>query len=417
VKILQQQGNQQIFLPQGLRLEKKDGQLELYSPSGTLLQRLAKDALIIEDDVALVQGFDLQKASEDMDQSLIRVLISSTDNSALARLPGGIDIEVRSDNSAVIRTDTGEVLLVDEDRKVYIFENGKFVPLPGGKHGRVNVDEAGTVSIGKLKISDRDITFDGGNINLNDQSIKFHNGSKGQRSVQLGQQSKGVCVVTTNQTVSAFNEAVKTIMNAQSGEPAQQWSLDLAKKSFESRDVYVGMDETRIKHADGRADTIIKADNTVIFEGARGPILHRDGSMRFDEQTYVDSRGNVTSGDWHAATAYSGTRTDSNQSNNGIENAAAQTASHASSAAMSVYGKASAGVVTMSDIDALSQSLGDVTALISQLSAAGRMDLAAQLQNARGIIIQAINFALPKAQAAQALQSLTTSLGGKQNAA
>jgi hypothetical protein len=413
LRLLQQGNNQDIELKNGMHIKRNGDQLTICDGSGAVLQQLQTGALIVEDDVAVVQGDNLTDQAGRMNKDTINVVVS-TEGHALAHLPGGIDIEVRNDNNAVIRTESGDVLLVGKDGKVYILDNGQFIKIPCGRRGAIDVSEDGVVRIGKLELSPgKGIQFDGGNIDLGTQAINFHNASRGGRRIQLRNSDdlkpaeRGVTVTTDRQKIETIGVLIKTVLpplQLDPGTAQREWSVDLNSQSFDSKELHISKEETRIKHDDGRADTVIKRDNSVNFDDGKGPIINKDGGMQFDERTHVDHRGNVTSGDWHAATGYSNTQSkDTTTNSSSAESAASTVANHGSSTALSVYGKASSGSVTMSDIDALSQSLSDVTALISQLAALGRNDLVGQLQNTCGLIAATISYALPKAKAGEAM--------------
>jgi hypothetical protein len=162
----------------------------------------------------------------------------------------------------------------------------------------------------------------------------------------------------------------------------------------DTEEFHLDQKETRIHHHDGRKDTIVTANNTVKFDGGDGPILNSNGSMKLDEQTFVDSHGHVSSGSWSASAGTS-------ERTSPIETSVATTSSNAAAAALNVYGRAACGMVTLSDIGALNQSLADISSLMSQLMAQGRGDLMGELQSACSAVVEAINFATPKAQAAQ----------------
>lgn len=397
VDVLQKKGHQEITLKDGLKIEKSKGLLKLIDPKGKVLQKFLPHALLVEEDVAVVDTeADMQQASADMDRNQINVVISSEGN-ALAKLPDGTEIEVRHDNQAVIKTTGGDVLLVSKEGKIYILEDGKYVQLPSGEsRGELECAVDGSVNIGQLRISETEgITFNGGCIDKGNAEIKFRNGEHHQRNVHLGKPDEGVKVDTGSQSISAVNGVVHTKTDDE-----KSWTMDLRKHTFDSKEVFIDAEETRIKHIDGRADTIIKNDNTVIFDEGKGPILHRDGGMRLDDQTTIDAKGNVTSGDWHASKDSMAAATEKKEAAQNLDGAVAQAAGHASANAMSVMGKATAGLATMGDLDLLGQHLTDIGALIGLLNKAGRSDLAAQLTNTYGLITQAIGYATPRAQAA-----------------
>src|SRR6185437_10924751 len=155
----------------------------------------------------------------------------------MARLPGGIDIQVRNDHQAVIKSKTGDILLVSRDGRVFTLQDGKYVPVQAGwHHGDVDVDDAGNVSVGKLRIAQgKGITFDGGTIDLVEHWIKFQNQNSAERNVHLGSRDdakKPVTIDTGKQKITAQDDTVTTTTPLD-----QKWSFDFGSHSFDSKEL------------------------------------------------------------------------------------------------------------------------------------------------------------------------------------
>ncbi len=395
LELLQKDGNQQIKLNDGRQIIKDAQGIRLTDSTGKVVETISDNQVQVAPDVFMVSsGANLdeeaKKHSQKADTQSTTLLVSA-DGSALALLPGGIKVEVRKDKSAIIKTPEGRVFLREAAGKLLVLENGKFVPLAEENKPAGTALQDGGMRTGNLEIAHgrlRSHHIDMDLVNHIITMMDAHNQQKKQATVKLDT-GAGVQVETPEHNISASGNTVTT--STTDNKPVATWNFE--NKTLETKEVTIAPDKTVIKES----KTEIRPDNSVEFEGGQGPVLKPDGSAQLDEKTTVDKNGNVESGNWRASAGF---RCES-VSVSSVEHTALTKITGANASAQNVYNKALNGMVTMADLSELNANLSDVTALIQQLTAVGNTALVGELQNSYAKILETINFALPKAQAAQ----------------
>jgi hypothetical protein len=410
LKLLQQDGRAVIELGQRKIIKDASGAIKLFDSHGRLLQALSVGQLIIgaDNDIHMFNaGTNLtDKARENKTAQVdgeaaadakppVNVFMT-TAGDLLAELPDGSTMQRRKeDGNVMMRLASGQVVLVEAGSgHVQILRDGKFEPLTSGTDEADKAKEA--LIAGGIQVSGQTIAFQGGALDLKHQSIAWRGANNEHKHIDLSQTAPDaagsqVTVKTETQTVVATGtNEVKT-----TDADGNKYDTDLTKGDVRTPEVYVAPQEIRAKQNDGQ-EVIISKENEVAFDGGKGPRLHRNGSQDLDEQTSTDSTGHVRSGSWSGSFAGAAMAQRAQ-----LETAATNTSMNARNNANCVYGKAAGGMVTFSDISALNSELGDVSAMINQLAAAGATDLIGELQNSCAALIETINFATPKAAACQ----------------
>lgn len=397
MSLLQQPGNREITTKSGLHLVEKGDEIKVYGVDGRFERALTKDSVRIGSAVTMfAAGTDLNAVASQADNSGRITVMTANDGSLLASLPGGTKIEVRQDHTALIKLADGNVVLYKADGKTSIFKDGKFVEQEASELGEVAQASARALQQVRLHLSGGKVQFKGGEINLHDRKMEWNDENDEHSSVELGSPAQGVTVKTKEQTAHGTGAVVTA-----EGKAEKPMTMNIEKHCIDTDEFHLDSKETRIHHFGGKKDTIIGVNNSVKFDGGDGPVLNPNGSMKLDQQTFVDANGHVSSGGWSASAGTSG-----KQSGTSVDSSIATTSSNAAAAALSVYSRAASGVVTMSDIGMLNQNLSDISSVLSQLMAQGRGDLMGELQNASAALVEAINFATPKVQAAQTAMDL-----------
>lgn len=390
IKLLQNTATADITRNNGEHVVRKGNEYTVLDAAGKLLRSMDEDKVRVGNDVTmLAAGADLTQAGGAHDGSDQTRVLTANDGRSVAYLPGGAQVDLRQDRTALIKFANNEVIAYEGTGKLSILKDGKFVPIEGSRQfAAVAQATAGALQEAGMKLDDGKIQFSQGEINVREGRMNWRTDCNEHRSVDLNDNKGGVTVKTEGQTVQGVGDTVTAETKG-----ASPMKMDLGKQTVDTEEFHMDANETRIHHQ-GRKDTIVSANNTVKFDGGDGPILNSNGSMKLDEQTFVDSRGHVSSGSWSASAGTS-------ERASSIETSIGTTSSNAAAAALNIYGRAACGMVTLSDIGALNQSLADISGLMSQLMAAGRGDLMGELQSACSAVVEAINFATPKAQAAQ----------------
>lgn len=406
VKVMQQNGRADVQLEgKGSIVREADGRITLKDLSGTVLQTIEAGKLNIGHD----NDVHMYSAHADLAQKAVQAgqrteatkpavnVFMTTAGDLLAELADGTTLQRRKeDGNVMVRLASGQVVLVEaESARALILRDGNFVPLIEGTEEAEKAQQA--LQAGGVEVSGHRIEFSGGALDMQNRTMTWRNHNNSRRRIDLSRTApqaaeSQVTVETENQTVVA-NGTNKVETTDQQG---NTYTTDVEKGDVRTPDVYVAPEEIRVKQNDGH-EVIVAKDNEVKFDDGKGPQLHKDGSMKLDEQTETDREGHVRSGSWQGSAngdvAY--------MSRDGLEIAATNVSLNARNNANHIYSKACGGTVTFGDISALNSELGSVTAMINKLAAMGCTDLIAQLQNSCAAIIETINFATPKARACQ----------------
>ncbi len=173
-----------------------------------------------------------------------------------------------------------------------------------------------------------------------------------------------------------------------SNEPAKTvdvMTVDLGTTKIDTPKLVDDTERTVIKDT----NTVIEKDRTVKFED--GPIVNPDGSVKVDKHTFIDKDMHVTSHGWESSAASGG--------RNSISELNAQ------SIAVNVAGKAQGmqnlvkgSNVSWAEIASLNSALCDVVNLLSSVPVGSPAH--AMLLRSYALLVDAINIATPKAQAA-----------------
>jgi hypothetical protein len=411
LSLLQKNGFAEITIGNHKITKEADGKIHVFGSNGQELQTVELGALVIERGIHLLRrGTNLREQAEntplpsavsDPSKPAVNVFMTTTGD-MLAQLPDGSTLQRRQeDGNVLLRLAGGKVIMVEGDTKqLLILRDGKFEKLEAGSPEAEQTHAA--MADGGVRLEGSDLRFNGGHLNLDSKQMTVQGPDNHQQRIDLSQTTPSaadskVTVTTDSQTV----EANGTNQVRTTDTDGNKSTTNLDTGSVTTPQVTVTPENIIAKQDDG-ADVVINRLNEVKFDGGKGPTLHRDGSMKLDEQTSTDNKGNVHSGDWHASMgSYSGDRAVA-ATRATLESNANTAVATAKTNAGTVYSKALSGIVTFSDISALQADLGNVNALINQLAAAGLTGLIAELQNSAASIIETINFATPKAEAHKA---------------
>jgi hypothetical protein len=390
-------------------VKEASGAIKLFDSHGRLLQALSVGQLLIGADndihmynagtnlTAKVRESKTAQAADPAAEAKSPVnVFMTTAGDLLAELPDGSTMQRRKeDGNVMMRLASGQVVLVEAGSgNVLILHDGKFEALVSGSEEAKKAQAA--LNAGGIELADNKIAFQGGALDLTHQTIAWRGPNNQRKHIDLSQTAPDaagstVTVKTDTQTVVATG----TNQIQTTDTDGNKYDTNLTKGDVRTPEVYVAPAEIRAKQNDGK-EVIIKSNNEVEFDGGKGPKLHKDGSMKLDEQTSTDSTGHVHSGSWSGSFAGAAGAERAH-----LETAATNTSMNARNNANNVYSKAAGGMVTFNDISALNSELGDVSAMINQLAAAGATDLIGDLQNSCAALIETINFATPKAAACQ----------------
>lgn len=403
LSLLQKDGNAEIKIGDHKITKEADGKIHVFGSNGAELQTLQLGELLIDRSIRMFRaGTNLREKAEttqppaDPAQPTVNVLMT-TAGDMLAQLADGTTIQRRQeDGNVLMKLAGGKVVMIEANSgQLLILRDGKFQKLEAGTQEAEQTTAA--MVNGGMQFDGRDLRFAGGNLSLDRKEMTVNGPDNKAQTIDLSETTANattskVTVRTDSQTVIATgnNEVATTTTDGKA------FTSNLNTGTLTTPEVTV-TPENIIAKQDNGADVVINRLNEVNFDGGKGPTLRRDGSMKLDERTETDSKGNVHSGDWHASMGSSSDRGTAGGTT--LESKATTAAAGAKSNAGAVYGKALSGVVTYSDISALNANLSDINALIAQLAAAGLTGLIGDLQNSAASIIETINFAMPKAEA------------------
>ena len=409
LSVLQKDGKAEITVGNHKITKEADGKIHVFGSKGNELQCLQLGELVIDRSIHMFRaGTNLHEQAQKTPkpvvdstnpaQPAVNVLMT-TAGDMLAQLADGTTIQRRQeDGNVMMKLASGQVVMVEAgSSQLLILRDGKFEKLEQGTQEAQQTKAA--LANGGVHVEGRDIRFTGGNLNLDSKLMTVQGPNSQQQQIDLSQTTANantskVTVSTNSETVEATGNNVVNTTDSE----GNRSTANLDTGTLSTPQVTVTPYKIIAKQDDGQ-DVIIDRSNEVRFDNGKGPTLHRDGSMKLDEKTETDSKGNVHSGDWRASMGSSSGERIVASTRATLESNASNVAATAKTNAGSVYGKALSGLVTYSDISALNGDLSNINGLINQLAAAGLTDLIGDLQNSAASIVETINFAMPKAEA------------------
>lgn len=287
----------------------------------------------------------------------------------------GVIMDVRPDHTARIRTKDGTVFIMDKDGRIFLEQDGSSSPLD---HNNLPKNITYDHATGKFKLGD--VELNPAQVSIIAQQLKIdlgngrstYTGTNGRKTT-VHNRTDGSTEVQDGDTV-IDNQGEKVKVKSRST-PDSEILIDLVKNEIETKDFIDRKDGLTVKETGTEIN-----DKSVNFGGGRGPTLYNDGSVRVDDRTTVSASGSV-------------------HSEASAEGKASSAANDGAAKAANVYGKALGGTVRTSDVAALSGALGDVVGLMGTVLP-GSVAYA-RLMVSYNQICSAINFATPKAHAAE----------------
>lgn len=401
-KILKDDRHAVVELENGVTLKRRGRDIEILRPNHRP-ERVRVNKMEISKNIEMY-GKSADLEAEAKERALeptsarpeVEVKVKETGEALILLNKENSLISVRQDGSYIVKLGNGRTILLDSNGKQHLFQDGNWVEA----NQSIVSELASALADSSVKIIDGKITFAGGNIDTNKGNIQVLDENQQLQNIAIDRtcapdgtptSADGQPVVTvTNQdktVVAHGNDVVETRTV-----DGFNYTVRLSEGSVDTQYIKITPVEIRVKHDDGRRDTVVTEDNRVLFEEGEGPELHNDGSMKLDEETETDREGNVRSGDWHAG-AYTGSYSVERAR---FEGRAVVAAASARDVASSIYAKALSGRITAGDIDALKTNLSDVQSMINMLAAAGCADLIPQLQMSCGAILETLSFAAPR---------------------
>lgn len=229
-----------------------------------------------------------------------------------------------------------------------------------------------------------------GSTQINDGSKKYENNAT---------DSKVKVTVEQAAAVPAATDA--KVQPTQPAKP-EVTTIDLATTSIDTAKLVDTVKDTTIKDT----NTVIHNDRVVEFKD--GPTVNPDGSVRVDRDTFIAKDMHVYSRDWESSAAVSSDRNANSifgSSKAPLTEAQAQTAAiNIAQKASSIHNLAKSGVVRWTEVASLNAALGDVLSMMSSVPAGSAAH--AMLMQSYSLIINAINVATPKAQAAESANQM-----------
>ncbi|MBX9687956.1 MAG: hypothetical protein K2X27_14720, partial [Candidatus Obscuribacterales bacterium] len=312
----------------------------------------------------------------------------------------GSTIDVQQ-NHARVETKDGKVFQLEiKDDKLFLREHGKLTPLDDSQSA-IKVEE-GKFKIGDLIIDQRKLCIETHKHDKQDtdgppgykydwrSGTQFVKNDEIKPAVEVKVQTDNSTVIKDQEKLIANNNndskiSITTISPTDSTNPAPKTdtiNIDLKTTTIETPKVIDDPNRTTIKET----NTVIENDHTVKFND--GPIIHRDGTVELDRDTYITNDLSVHSRDWSSNAGSTKTITESSAQN---------LASSLSSKALSIYGMAKAGAVRWTEVASLNAALGDVLSLMGSVPAGSPAH--AMLQQSYALLVGALSVATPKAQA------------------
>jgi tellurite resistance-related uncharacterized protein len=404
VKLLQDREHAQAILADGRKIIRAQGKLTLLGSDG---QEIGS----VEEGQLKINGVSVFETSAQMNESnarpehQLRLQVSAQGESRLI-MPNGVIIAVRKDHTALIKGRNGEVLILDQQGKLWQQEHGQFVLITTTRHRpTTKLKDDGSFHFHGLKLgSDGRISADDLSIDLKNFDIIASPLGSGPTTVHLADGNR-----STTLSGPFGQETIQPHDVIHVGHDGQKAIFHLGHApAIEARNVIVKTDEIRLRHNDnGDDDTIVLPDNTVRFGGASAAVLNADGSMQLDERTKVNAQGEILSTPFQAGyDSLSRSLTFQGQIDHtplgqataasAIVPAAESAAANAEHAAAEICAKAAYGRVTSADIARLQIDKSSIAAILSVLSTNGLTTQAANLENLMGVLDGAMGIALPR---------------------
>lgn len=454
LKILQTQQSANIELVSGQTIIRAGDTIELKDASGKVFEQIKTGTITFGGLPVFGSQEEMKRATDDrIGKATEAETYLAKDGTVRIVAANGAVLDVNKDGRIMIHTKDGHIFVIGTDKKMYVEKDGKFIAITEwGGDDKTTVDGDGNITGSIFGYVNGVLHFAQANLDVKEQVLRFrdqmnrkvkvelnHNpaeqppgqsaaGEPEQPAGSSGQQvGTGAPAETAGQpqataagikidvdrlgtfSGTANNDIVTTTLT--NGETFQ---ADIRHPSVSNKFVTVKLDEIDVNDPNDptKKSAIIKANNDVLTDGGDGPKLFHDGSMQLDERTTFGADGMVRSGDWVYSrdpsyyTSYSDDRQRESMRLNepkalaALAGAAQSASASAQGAASDVYNKAQGGIVTMSDIGKLNSSLADITMLLNQLSGNGGT-AAAELESMLGLLSQTLDFAAPKAAAAQ----------------
>lgn len=308
------------------------------------------------------------------------------------------------DNKARLETSDHQIFQLEmKDNQVYLRRDGQLLPINDERLKDLIQAENGKFKIGSLLIDPEKLKVLGPSCHTEHSGgsstpyeLDLHTWRQHVRrpdghelDVTVNPSTNETKVIDGNTTVQNNNHdstvSVSTAPDStDGGAPAQPSiiKIDLDKQTIDTPKLIDTPDKTVIKDT----NTVIQNDHTVKFHD--GPTVNPDGSVRVDNDTYIDKDLTVHSKDWQSTAA---------KDNSPVSAATAQViAVNISSKASSVSGMARSGKVRWTEVAALNSALGDILRVMGAIPADS--PAYALLVNSYGQLVEAINVATPKAQ-------------------
>lgn len=403
VKMLQDRQHAQVTLSDGRTIVRANGKLTLLDANQQAIGSVDEKRLTING-VSVFETSGEMYRSDGTPGAKPRLQVSADGESRLI-LPNGTVIAVRKDHTALIKGPHGEVLVLDQNGRLWQQENGRFVLVTAIHHiGSTKPHKDGSFGFGGLRLRpDGRIVGSDLSIDLKAFLITATTARSSKTVVHLADGGRPTTI-----SGPTGQDTVKPHEITHVDQQGRQATFHLGTPQIDAGPVIAKSDEIRIQHNDNdQDDTVIKSDNTVNFGGDDPAILQPDGSMRLDAQTSIDPNGAIISSRYVRHTRLQGTShtygaqallafTTKSLSTSALTPAAENAEIVAENTAAEVCAKAANGTLTRSDISMLEGDKSGIAALLSMLTAAGMTDQAANLQSAVGTIDAAIAMALPK---------------------
>lgn len=396
------------FKGKGFKVIVKDGVRHVYLDDNRELVREGEGARIIDHKTNQVFeidkhqfkhvletgiGLTIARESDDLDK-LTRAIQRDLkpDGVALLVIKGvgvrtifgdGVIMDVRNDKTARIQTKDGHVFMMDEKGKLFLVEGNQNKPLDENNLPENIKFRNGKFYVGDFELNPTEVRIIAQRMAQNSSAqVTMVDLRRGRTTYQVGgketlvdNHADGSTTVLDGTTSIANNGTDGHVVVQDTKDPEKKFEIDLETHSIETE-----------HFTDTRQGLIAKATGTSIDRngdvrfGGGGPVLFNDGSVKVDERTTIGANGSV-------------------HCNAAAECKAASVADGGASKAADVYGKALGGIVRSADVAALNGALGDVVGLMGTVLP-GSIAYA-RLMVSYNQICNAINFATPKAHAAE----------------
>jgi hypothetical protein len=460
VNVLQTKEFAEVKLKTGQTIIRKGDTIELQDESGKVVEQIKANSITFGGVPVFGTQEDMKKATDGrIGKATEAETYVAKDGTARIVAANGDVLDVNRDGRIMIHDKDGHVFVIGTDKKMYVQVDGKFIPITEWRgDGKTHVDGDGNAQSEGFGYFNGVLRFAQASLDVHEQVLRFRDQLNRKVKVQLahdpdehpaggspagepekpGEPSKpaggsdkpagGSTTGTTAEKPHESHAGVTVEVEGVGTLKATAGSDDVtttlpsgetfhatmgAQPSLSNKYVTVKSDEIDVPDPDdpNRKPTIIKPNGDVFTDGGDGPRLYHDGSMQLDSRTSFSADGVVRSGDWVFSRNPSYYSSYDERLRNLIHSneprtmavlaGAAQSASaSAQGAASEVYNKAQGGIVTMADIGKLNSSIADISMLLNQLGG-NTCAAAGELQAMLGVLSQTLDFATPKAAAAQ----------------